>query len=555
MTRKQKIFLVLSVVLLATDLGLVAINYRSAESTLMATVRNRGAALHESFDVALYTTELKLIEIATFVAQIEAVQKHLREGRQAVASGGSGGAAAERWRRSLMDVVGPRWAQLRFRYMLRQFAFYLPPDNTAFLRVDAAYEFGDRARQPESLVAVAAATHRPSSGFDIDPLSVGVRAAVPVVDTADGSGEELGIVEVGSALDSMLIPICPNSECGTSVLLAETAVRGGMAPPALDRYFTPDRRVSNFFIEATSNPAMTRALMSSEQPPRLDASTTSLLRLAGRWCVVTTFPLLDHLGKDDPARPPIGVVATWEDMDDIVAAFHRSQIASAAYAAIAFLLAEGLVWWLLTVVTTRLEREVDRRTGEVKDLLEKLSHMANHDPLTNLFNRRAFAERLHEQVARSKRSGECFSLVMLDIDHFKKINDTHGHPAGDEVLCRLATTIREVIRGADMAGRFGGEEFCLLLPQASTEQAWTLTERLKARLAETVVETGNGCCQVSFSAGIAEWAADLDEQTLLSLVDKMLYQAKEGGRNRIVCAPPPPQPAKGQAAVPAFSEA
>ena len=84
MTRKHKIFLILSLVLLLTDVGLVGINYRSAEKTLMATVRDRGAALHESFDIALYTTELKLIEIATFVAQIDAVQDHLREGRRAL---------------------------------------------------------------------------------------------------------------------------------------------------------------------------------------------------------------------------------------------------------------------------------------------------------------------------------------------------------------------------------------------------------------------------------------------------------------------------------------
>jgi len=550
MTRKRKIFIVLSLVLLLTDLGLVAINYLSAERTLMASVRDRGAALHESFDIALYTTELKLIEIATFVAQIESVQDHLREGRRTLAAEGRDSAAADRWRRSLMEVVGPRWAQLRFRYMLRQFSFYLPPDDTAFLRVDVPYEFGDHARRPDSLVATAAASRQPSAGFDIDPLSVGVRAAVPVADAS--GGEDLGVVEVGSALDTMLVPICPNSRCGTSVLLAEEAVRAAMAPQAVDRYFTPDRRLPGFFIEAASNPAMARALMASDQRPGTGSNGTALIQLAGRWCVVTTFPLLDHLGKNDPARPPIGVVAVWEDMDAAVLAFRHSQLTSAAYALIAFLLAEGLIWRLLTVVTAHLEQEVARRTGEVQELLAKLSHQANRDSLTELFNRRAFSERLHEEMARSQRSQECFSLVMLDLDHFKRVNDKYGHPVGDEVLRQFAGSMREIIRAEDVAGRLGGEEFCLLLPETSAEQAGALTERLKARLAQVAVPTPLGPCQVSFSAGIAQWAPGLDDETLLRLADEALYQAKEDGRDRIVVFRPSGPP---MTAEPVFSGA
>lgn len=538
MTRKRKIFILLSVVLLLTDLGLVAINYLSAERTLMATVRDRGAALHESFDIALYTTELKLIEIATFVAQIDAVQDHLREGRRALAAegGGGGGTVAEHWRQSLMDVVGPRWAQLRFRYLLRQFAFYLPPDDTAFLRVDVPYEYGDQARRPDSLVATAAANHQPSAGFDIDRLSVGVRAVVPVVDTAPGRTEDLGVVEVGSAMDTMLVPICPNSRCGTSVLLDEAPVRAIMAPQAVESYFTPDRRMPGYFIEATSNPAMTRSLVTAGGALGATAAGAQLRQLAGRWCVISTFALRDHLGKTDTARPSIGTVVVWEDMDAAVLTFRDSQMTSAAYAIAAFLLAEILIWRLLSVVTVHLEREVARRTGEVGELLEKLSHLARRDPLTDLFNRRAFSERLHEEIARSQRFGEVFSLVMLDLDHFKRVNDTCGHPVGDEVLRQFAAALRDTIRAEDVAGRFGGEEFCLLLPQTAAADALALTERVRSRVAEIAVAAGDGVCRVTCSGGIAEWHGALDEQGLLRRADEALYQAKNSGRDRVVVA-------------------
>ncbi|MDR3439744.1 diguanylate cyclase [Telmatospirillum sp.] len=542
MTRKTKIFYILSVVLLVSDLGLVGINFISARRTLRDTVSDRAASLHEGFDIALYTTELKLIEIASFVAEIEEVRHDVEEGGRAAAEegGGGGGPKTDHWRQALMDVVGPRWAQLQFRYLLRQFSFYLP-DDTAFLRVHVPYDFGDRIDRPDFLVASASARHEPMSGFDIDRTSVGVRAAVPMTGDAthgDAAGD-FGVVEVGSSLDAMLVPICPNSPCGTSVLLYQDPVRAIMAPEAVESYFTPDRRIGNFFIEAASNPAMTRALVASEQPPDPNMTEPPLMKILGRWVTVTYFPFRDQASRTDASRPPVGVVAIWQDMDQLVHDFQRRQLISLGFAIAAFVVMEFFLHRLIRLVTARLEDEISRTTSAVQTLLRDVSDLANRDHLTELYNRRAFFERLEEEMARSSRSQSPFGLLALDVDHFKQINDTHGHPVGDEVLRQLALAIRDTIRTADVAGRVGGEEFTILLPESTVVQVSALAQRLRERVGEIAVPTGQGnVCKITFSAGILQWHRNLNLEAHLRLVDKALYRAKSEGRDRVIIADP-----------------
>ncbi|CAO3414903.1 GGDEF domain-containing protein [Azospirillum doebereinerae] len=534
MTRKQRIFLSLCAALLVTDVGLVAMNAVTARGALMAAMRDRAASLREGFAIALYTTELKLTEIASFVAEIEEVRAHLSQAGTILAQTPPGGAEPpdlERARQSLLNIVGPRWTQLRFRYLLRQLSFYLPPDGTVLLRADIPYAYGDRARQPDSLASMAASTGRPAAGFDIDRLSVGLRAAVPV-----GGDRPLGVVEVGTALDTMMIPICPNARCGTAILLDQAAVERRMAPEAVAGTFTDDRRIGPWLIEASSNPAITRTLMGPDGPP-IVADDANLVEVGNRWLAVTRFSLADHLGKEDPARPPVGTVVAWMDVDEAVHAFERTQLLNLGVAVLAFLLAAGLVRLLLAVVVQKLEGEVRQRTAEVQALLVEVSHLANHDPLTGLFNRRAFTEGLNAEITRAQRNGGAFSLVSLDLDRFKGINDTHGHPTGDAALRMVAALVRDTIRTRDSAGRLGGEEFGLLLPDTGAEGAAALAERLRDRVATHPLSTPSGAAlTVTFSAGVAEWQPGLDEETLLRRVDEALYAAKAAGQNRVMRA-------------------
>ena len=174
----------------------------------------------------------------------------------------------------------------------------------------------------------------------------------------------------------------------------------------------------------------------------------------------------------------------------------------------------------------------------VRRLVMKLEHLSHHDALTGLLNRRAFEHVLEREVVRMQRYGEPFTLLMLDVDHFKRINDCYGHAAGDAVLCAVSATLREHAREVDRVARFGGEEFCLMLPQTLHEGALLAAERLRHAVSQTTIAWNGELIRVTISTGLAtSQGKDETLSSLLHRADEALYQAKAEGRNRVVCAP------------------
>jgi len=170
-----------------------------------------------------------------------------------------------------------------------------------------------------------------------------------------------------------------------------------------------------------------------------------------------------------------------------------------------------------------------------KRVREELAHRAAHDPLTGVFNRRAWFQRAHEEVARARRHGRSLAVLMLDLDHFKPVNDTHGHDAGDRVLCAFSTVCRTVMRDNDILARFGGEEFIVLAPDTDRSAALALAERLRATVA--AARFGDGVqvpVTLTLSIGVAAWApGDATIEPAIARADQQLYVAKRAGRNRV----------------------
>ena len=163
-------------------------------------------------------------------------------------------------------------------------------------------------------------------------------------------------------------------------------------------------------------------------------------------------------------------------------------------------------------------------------LLEEVRALAASDPLTGLANRMTFGDSLERELARARRDDGEVTLVLLDLDHFKKLNDTRGHQAGDEVLRRTAATLREQQRTYDVAARYGGEEFALIAPGLSTDHAPITAERIRAAI------ESNGC-HVTASIGVATYPRDADDaHTLVAAADAALYRSKHDGRNRVTQA-------------------
>ncbi|HEY6831525.1 MAG TPA: GGDEF domain-containing protein [Pseudolabrys sp.] len=231
---------------------------------------------------------------------------------------------------------------------------------------------------------------------------------------------------------------------------------------------------------------------------------------------------------------------------------HMWWLAHAIFAMGFFVLSYGIVEAFRTTRTfssiytqaelmTRLAEETKRTQSallELKRTNQKLEHLATTDQLTGCGNRRQFVERIEIEISRSSRDNPTFSLLSLDIDHFKAINDTYGHLVGDEVLRGFAQTCREVVRPYDYVARVGGEEFMILLPETELKEAYEIGERLRWVVANGEFRTKNGPLKdITISIGATEFGRDGDTlEKFLRTADERLYRAKDRGRNCVIAA-------------------
>jgi two-component system, cell cycle response regulator len=193
----------------------------------------------------------------------------------------------------------------------------------------------------------------------------------------------------------------------------------------------------------------------------------------------------------------------------------------------------------LTEVGQQLEQaitEKDARNTELNVLMQQLNSLVTFDQLTGAYSRRYFMDSLERQMALSVRHGSMASLIMLDLDYFKAINDQFGHAVGDRVLHLAAKTAMAELRDGDMLARVGGEEFIALLPMTGKDDAMQLAERLRLSLASAELNEGECAIRISVSAGVAELSKGESSTTWLRRVDIALYEAKTKGRNCVVAA-------------------
>jgi len=273
---------------------------------------------------------------------------------------------------------------------------------------------------------------------------------------------------------------------------------------------------------------------SGKELTRADVATAHLLALAREWqrhgATADLAPWRSKLaavaeGEFETVNDALGslLVARRARIDDAARLEQRADklARSSVFAAGALGLALGLV---LTGVAWR-------SLSTNASLMTQLSQLAREDGLTGVANRRTLDERLPQEMARATRQKYALSVVMIDLDHFKRFNDRRGHAAGDELLRHAAQAWQRQLRPTDLLARYGGEEFTLVLPACDETQAEHMIERLQPLVPE----------KQTFSAGIATWNGFDSPQELLSAADRALLQAKRGGRNRIVVSGREPQ--------------
>jgi diguanylate cyclase (GGDEF)-like protein len=186
-------------------------------------------------------------------------------------------------------------------------------------------------------------------------------------------------------------------------------------------------------------------------------------------------------------------------------------------------------------VRLRTGRRIIELQTELIAAREVQRKLAVHDTLTEILNRGAILDDLQKEISRAEHEGKSVGVVMADLDHFKRINDTHGHLIGDAVLCETARRLKSKIRSYDTIGRYGGEEFLIVLPRCTLHEAAGIANRLRVCLAETPLETAEGPVAFTGSFGVAvfEGGNRKDLNALLRAVDAALYRAKRAGRNRV----------------------
>lgn len=182
-----------------------------------------------------------------------------------------------------------------------------------------------------------------------------------------------------------------------------------------------------------------------------------------------------------------------------------------------------------------VNENLQKKLHEIDGLQNQLQEQANRDPLTGLYNRRYLDATLDREIARCQREGQSLALIMCDIDYFKTINDTYGHQAGDEVLMQLGSMLSIMVRNCDVACRYGGEEFILLLPTMPLDIAVQRAEKLRQMFSDNIVEFGDFRLQRTASIGVAVYPQHgKSAHELIKNADRALYDAKAGGRDRVI---------------------
>jgi diguanylate cyclase (GGDEF)-like protein len=236
--------------------------------------------------------------------------------------------------------------------------------------------------------------------------------------------------------------------------------------------------------------------------------------------------------RENTAAPYVYVIilTAKAEHDDLVAAFDAA--------------ADDFLTKPFNTEELRQRLRAGQRILDLQDRLlatqQKLLFQATHDALTGVWNRRAVIDCLQRELNRAQRhssASNCTSLIMADLDNFKRVNDVHGHLVGDAVLRDVTSRMQNVLRSYDTLGRFGGEEFIVILPETDSDEAERIAERLRADVGREPIVQDDKSVQVTTSLGVATMLeADLDEKMLIRAADQALYRAKEEGRNRVEIA-------------------
>ncbi len=429
-------------------------------------------------------------------------------------------AMVRRDRKRLLQRSAPLFAELKKKYAITHF-YFSDSNRVNILRVHQPARFGDTINRETTLQAQR--NHQVSYGVELGPLGTFTLRLVAPWFAADG--HVLGFVELGMEIDHVMRTVQHIGYVKTFILINkqfldrqewETGMRLMGRLPDWNQF--PDAVVNNQATEDMPK-ELAHGLQESLQSERqiiksMGGGTPSVYR-------AVFLPLKDAAGRS------VGRAVMLLDISAQVRERTHLVNESVWVGGVAGVTLLGFFYWLLGVVGQRLDQDKLR-----------LNELASRDGLTGLYNHRMYYRRLDEEFIRRHRTGQPISVLLLDIDRFKQVNDLYGHLTGDVVLKTLGDLVMHSCRQMDVACRYGGEEITVILPETDAEGAMLIAERLRKEVETRHFEMGGSKeGHITVSIGVATSSESLtSSKDLTESADRALYRAKEGGRNRVESA-------------------
>ena len=533
--KKQLVlFLGLSCMLMLGSLVYVFQYYNQLHLSLLEEVRKDGQEYRHRYEVEYELILAGMSQIATLVAYHEANSRLFEQGAKALKleGGGKGGQLTEKYRAQLLSYLLPSWERMTEAFKVRQLHFHVSPGDTSFLRVHKPDNYGDDLSNVRHMIVDTLADQRPRQGFEIGRASPGLRSVSPVYSPSDAT-KFIGVLEAGTSFKTLADILSQLTGSSVSVLLDIERIQE-------TQWSVSDESIlesCNCYIE--SNTSGDRALLERmtavmfKERPTSSVTRTEVISVDGERYSVTAFGFQDYQGVKLSASKPVGQVLLWRSIEAEYAALQRSTLQIALIVLVGFLIFEVVLYKGLQYVFSQLEREIRKQTRDITELNKRLLSLANHDGLTGLLNRRALMERFDSLYAFSLRYNHPCVVMLVDIDHFKSINDTYGHQAGDEVLREFAKVLTQGRRSVDLVGRYGGEEFIVVLSGTDLMKATEIAESIRHTVEMSKLHP-NDTESLTCSIGVADINDASSVKQAIAFADEALYHAKGEGRNSVV---------------------
>ena len=447
-------------------------------------------------------------------------------------------------RQKLYKLLKHKYEQMELRGV-HQYHFVMP-DNTTFLRMHKPEKYGDNLEKVRYSFANTNKTHKPTIGFEQGRTAHAFRNTYPLFDKKNNY---LCALDIGYGSEVIQNHLTDTSHLHTHFIVNKNIFnvkqwerddlrlkyKQSIENPeylfaSTDKHSCDQLTQTNYALSPTNKKIIFKKM-------NLGLSFGVFFLQNNKAIVVSFLPIKDM--KDNRV---VAYLVSYTPDNFIDKTLLLNKIARFIVMFLTVIISYFVYKSIISNRTVRelnlnLETKVKQRTKELEtqktiaeNAAKKLEHLSITDILTGLYNRRKLDEALQTEFHRSDRSAHHFAIIILDIDHFKQVNDTYGHLVGDKVLINIAEILQEQVRIVDIVGRWGGEEFLIICPNTQMDGILALAEKIRVKIKDHVFsEVGTQTA----SFGVATWQTEDTIKTIITRADKALYKAKHGGRNRI----------------------